>query len=203
MVSLLINGKREIFPTQKAMPLHSAFSDLPGWKYNGPIPLDSTLISWLKLDDYLNAQYSDGYTIVTLYIGYYKTIEKVGYTHSPLVCFPGQGWTLSDFGKRTLTVGNDQIHLMQIIASKQSNRVLLLYWYQAYDKTASGTFRQKINTLLSKVFAKREDNAFVRLIIPLDHIPLYQAIHAGERFISDMYPQWLKFLKADDHKAQF
>ena len=62
-------------------------------------PLGPKIVKALELDDYANQSYSDGKDTISLYIGYYFTAKKVGAAHDPLVCFPGQGWVVSDTQK--------------------------------------------------------------------------------------------------------
>ena len=129
-----------------------------------------------------------------LYIGYYLTSKNVGAAHSPLVCFPGQGWLLTDFEEKSLdtTIGN--INLMTIVASTPQNKQLLIYWFQAFEQTSPGTFMQKINLIRSRLINGREDNAFVRVTVPLDKKSVDQAYAIGADFIRAFYPDFHKHL---------
>jgi EpsI family protein len=182
---------------KKERSLVQNLADIEGWKNSGLIQIDTRIVNVLNLDDYVNNYFTNGDAIVSLYIGYYLTSKKVAAAHSPLVCFPGQGWDLSDFEKKSVKVGNHTINLMRIIASTPQRKELLIYWFQAYEKTSSGTFFQKINTLLSKFIDGREDNAFVRVTVPMKNMDVDQAYKMGVDFIKAFYPRFLEHVKDD------
>jgi len=156
--------------------------------------LDPAIAQVLNLDDYINSIYSNGEETVFLYVGYYYTARKVGDVHSPLVCYPGQGWQLSNREVRTLTVNKQEIHLTQMTASHNQGKYMVLYWYQSYDRTSSGTFAQKVKTLLAKIHRSKQDNAFVRISIPLQERSSEEAFKTGVKFIDSFYPAFLEFI---------
>lgn len=182
---------------KKERSLVQNLADIEGWKNSGLIQIDTRIVNVLNLDDYVNNYFTNGDAIVSLYIGYYLTSKKVAAAHSPLVCFPGQGWDLSDFEKKSVKVGNHTINLMRIIATTPQRKELLIYWFQAYEKTSSGTFFQKINTLISKFIDGREDNAFVRVTVPMKNMDVDQAYKMGVDFIKAFYPRFLEHVKED------
>jgi EpsI family protein len=182
---------------KKERSLVQNLADIEGWKNSGLIQIDNRIVNVLNLDDYVNNYFTNGDAIVSLYIGYYLTSKKVAAAHSPLVCFPGQGWDLSDFEKKSVKVGSHTINLMRIIASTPQRKELLIYWFQAHEKTSSGTFFQKINTLLSKFIDGREDNAFVRVTVPMKNMDADQTYKIGVDFIKAFYPRFLEHVKED------
>ena len=151
----------------------------------------------LLLDDYLYRNYVNGDRVVSLYIGYYLTTQKVGAAHSPLVCFPGQGWMLSKAQSLTVATSRGDIQLEKMIAAKGGHRELLLYWFQSYDRSSSGTLMQKVNNFLSRFQDNREDNAFVRVTVPLSGAPENDALKDGIDFIKAFYPTFLSYVKSD------
>ncbi len=159
------------------------------WKNQGTIPLSENIVTALELDDYLNNSFVNGKENVFLYVGYYLSQKKVGAAHSPLVCFTGQGWELSGLNNLSLQIGNDNIKLASMIIAKGEEKQLVLYWFQAFDKTSSGTLMQKVNLLKSKLLHSREDNAFVRVVIPFgQEKSLQEAKEIGIQFIEYFYP---------------
>ena len=147
IAAVFVYWEPEVRISKKEKTLAEALANIDGWKNSGLIQIDQKIIDALDLDDYVNNYFSNGEAVVSLYVGYYLTSQKVGAAHSPLVCFPGQGWTLSDFKEKSAKVGRNEVNLMQIIASAPERKELLIYWFQAYDKTSPGTFLQKIYTL--------------------------------------------------------
>ena len=185
--------------SKKKIPLYRALAKIESWQVE-QIPLEKKIVDALELDDYVNQKYKKGQDSVSLYIGYYLTSKKVGSAHSPLVCFPGQGWHLSNFEKKVAILGDETINLQQLIASYKGRKELLIYWFQSYDKTSQGTFVQKLNTLYSKLINRREDNAFVRVMVPMDGISDSEAYQIGVKFIKSFYPIFLKYVREDSDK---
>jgi EpsI family protein len=181
----------------KAVTLHEALGTIDGWSYSGSNLLDSATLASLKLDDYVYNYYSRGAQGVSLYIGYYRTAEKVGAVHDPLVCFPGQGWVLSDGSKGTLDLNSPSlVRYSTVIAQRGLDRYLVVYWFQSYDDTSSDTFWQKIRSLREKVFRGKQDNAFVRIMARVDGNSLRETNEAVVEFIRAFYPVFLRYVKA-------
>ena len=180
---------------KKQIPLSEAFTDIHEWHQSSSSPLSPQIVASLELDDYVNQSYSNGQDTVSLYIGYYITSNKVGAAHSPLVCFPGQGWILSDAKEKSIKVGKDSVHFLNMLVTKSQRKELILYWFQAYDRTSPGTFLQKLNILWAKFIHSREDNAFVRVSIPINKQSENEAYITGVKFIKDFYPAFLEYIK--------
>jgi EpsI family protein len=195
VTSVLIYRQTEPVVVVKPLTLSQAFANIDGWHNDGLFDLETRIIESLDIDDYINTRFSKDDVTVSLYIGYYLTLKKVGASHSPLVCYPGQGWYLSDGEKESLIIGEEKINLVRMIASIGSRKELLVYWFQAYDKNSTGTFLQKLNTLWSKFQNGREDNAFVRITIPISDSNADVAYKEVKEFIKLFYPRFLKYVK--------
>ena len=182
----------------KQIPLSEALSDIKGWRNGQFIALDQEIARALELDDYANQSYSNGDATVFLYIGYYLTANKIGAPHSPLVCFPGQGWVISDAEEISLKIGENNIQIIRMIVTKGQKRQLVMYWFQGYDKAFSGSFIQKIYALWAKMLYHREDNAFVRISIPMGSQSIEEVFDTGTEFIEAFYRRFLKYVKEND-----
>lgn len=195
LASTFVYQQPESKAAKKQMTLAQTLAEIKGWNSKGLIELDQEIVESLELDDYVNHNFSNGSETVFLYIGYYLTSKKVGAADSPLVCFPGQGWQLSDPENDILKIGEEKINLTKMIASIGTRKELLIYWFQAYDRTSPGTFLQKLNTLWSKFKNRREDNAFVRITVPMDGKTIEQAYSTGKDFIELFYPRFLEYIQ--------
>ena len=81
-----------------------------------------------------------------------------------------------------------------MIVSIGQRKELILYWFQAFNKTTPGTFLQKIYVLWAKYRYHREDNAFVRISIPMTGQTKKEAFNTGVRFIESFYPAFLRYV---------
>ena len=197
LTSLFIYWQPSSRAGKKDKPLSQALLDIEGWKSNGVIPLEWEIVKALELDEYANQSYSNGRETVFLYIGYYLSKKKLGAAHDPLVCFPGQGWVASEIKKGGLTVSpeaNGSISYSTMIVERGLKKEFILYWYQSYDRTSANTFYQKIIALRQKIFRQPEDNAFVRISIPVGDKSLDECREIITQFIQSFYPVFLLYV---------
>lgn len=195
--AILVYLKPESKASIKSSQLIDTLSGIKGWQNRGFIPFDNKIIETLKLDDYVNLRYSDSKDIVSLYVGYYLSTKKVGAAHDPTVCFPGQGWILSEKSTGTLELATDPgtaIAYSMMIAELEQQKELLVYWFQSYDQTMPGTFGQKLSLFWKKLLGQGEDNAFVRITVPIGDQPIEEYRDTAFRFIQAFYPVFLEFV---------
>ncbi|WP_052263376.1 exosortase C-terminal domain/associated protein EpsI [Geobacter pickeringii] len=172
-------------------PLQVAFERLDGWSSAGSQFLGDTVTDALKLDDHIFQSYRNESGQVTLYVGYYRTAGKVGAAHDPLVCFTGQGWRIGERIRGEYSLGgkaSSTISYSSMIAERQGERELIVYWFQTNGVTSSSTLGQKVAMVRDRFVGAGEDNAFVRISTSLgDESP-----EAGRKrifaFIDSFYP---------------
>ena len=198
LTGILLHWKPASKVAKKEKSLSQALINIPGWENKGFTELDPKIVEALKLDDYVNHNFTDGEENISLYIGYYFTSKKVGAAHDPLVCFPGQGWKVSGLrtGDYTLdSLNSGTLSYSTMTAQLGMQKELILYWYQSFDRTNSGTFSQKITLLWKKILGQGEDNAFVRITIPLRDRAVRENQEAIFKFVRAFYPVFLDFVK--------
>jgi EpsI family protein len=176
-------------------PLRLTFLNVDEWKPFNVIGMQDDIIESLSLDDYLFRSYKKDKQAVTLYVGYYRTPEKIGAAHSPLVCFPGQGWAITAPKRIQIKSSVGIVNSEKIIATKDGQQELIVYWFQAYDVTSSGTFMQKINSLWSRLKGNPADNAFVRVSVQVENDNTDKAERNAIDFIKVYYPLFLEYIK--------
>lgn len=159
--------------------------------------LSPRVIEELKLDDYIFQTYTRNGGAVTLYVGYYFSGKKVGAAHDPQVCYPGQGWKLSNKEKGTYELKNgEKVDYSSIIAAQGGSKDLIFYWFQVNDKTADNTLFQKMILLQNKILQQGENNAFVRVSTSLNE----ESIHLAQKrildFMEDFYPIFLEYIES-------
>jgi EpsI family protein len=183
---------------KKDVPLSRALSNIKGWTQGEAVPLSPQIVEALELDDYVNQSYFNGQERVFLYIGYYFTTKKVGAAHDPLVCFPGQGWVVSDRQKGELSLNRNptaSISYTTMIVQRGEERQLILYWFQSYDQASADTFSQKVASLWKKLRHQGQDNAFVRISTPVADRLLSESRQTALSFVRTFYPGFLDYVK--------
>ena len=136
---------------------------------------DSTLISYRS---------SEGKS-VNLYVGYYQSQREGDLIHSPKHCLPGAGWLITRTSIETLTVPGSpsrDIDVIKLLMEKDTAKQVVLYWFHARGRFIASEYMQKIYMVWDSMTKNRTDEAFVRLIAPVNI--------GGETFTTDYLKQF-------------
>ena len=143
---VVVYGMKQPEINRKKPPLKGFLQQVPGYTVLLDIDLEENAFKMLNLDDYIFTDYMGQNGKVNLYIGYYYTADKAYASHSPLVCYPSQGWKIdSQPTANTLQVGPQTINYEWIITSLGERKELVLYWYQAMLQTNTQVYKNKIS----------------------------------------------------------
>ena len=179
----------------KKQRLTEALANIDGYRVVRNSPMEENITKFLDLDDYIFTTYEKDGVQITLYIGFYYTADKVSAAHSPLVCFPGQGWTITEPEYGHLKVGDHQINYAQIDATLGNQKELIVYWYQSHDDTATQVYRNKLTTLYNKIVKNDQQHAFVRISVPLNSPRSEQVKQVVANFMTGFYPELIQFIE--------
>jgi len=198
IVSLFVYGGKSPEAVQRKPALRDYFQDVAGHTATRQIPLNDEAVAMLKLDDYAFIDYQgEAPQKVTLYIGYYYTANKAYASHSPLICYPSQGWLIDNKpARRTLAVGEHAINYETIITSNGDHKELVFYWYQAHARTSNEIYRNKIDMAYNRLMGKNDQYAFVRVSVPISGSDPAGAEQAGLAFMRAFLPQFIEYFAA-------
>lgn len=186
----------EASSTAVVKPAMSTFlENIDGYQTVNKSLLPENAEEMLNLDDYVFVDFKgpDNHR-VDLYVGYYYTADKAYASHSPLVCYPSQGWKIDKKARqRHLEVGKNRINYEEIITSLGNKQELVLYWYQADRLTTTNAYVNKFNAGLNRVTRNTQQHAFIRVATPIDS-SYENANKSAVEFISAFYPKLLKFM---------
>ena len=107
-------------------PLQAFLNNIDGYQTVGILNVEQDIYDFLELDDYAYTAYRKNGVFINLYIGYYFSGDKISSAHSPLVCFPGQGWEIDEPKIKQLAVGEYNITFAETIATLGTNRQLII-----------------------------------------------------------------------------
>lgn len=176
-------------------PLLASFTRLEGYQLTQQIDLAPEAYAMLRLDDYLFADYSGNNQVINLYVGLYYSAAQAYAAHSPLVCYPSQGWEIENRpAKRSLEVGPYVVNYEEIVTSYNDQRELVTYWYQAHDRSSTQVYRNKIDMAYNKIRNKDESHAFIRVSVPFAASTRGQAQEATRHFIQAFLPRFIDYL---------
>lgn len=191
---VLVYTQRRVPQVVTDTSLNQFFSQIEGFETPIMIDMSSDAVKMLSLDDYYFADYKSPYGNANLYVGYYYSANKAYAAHSPLVCYPSQGWKIDSKPKKgTLQIGSQTIEFEEITTSFGEAKELVLYWYQAGHFTNTQIYKNKIDMGYNKLMNNNEQHGFVRVAIPItsDYEGAYQV---ATRFIEAFYPQFMKYI---------
>jgi EpsI family protein len=131
-------------------------------------------------------------TPITLFVALYEGLEKTDFSHSPIVCFSGQGWSIDRQTKEELLLNEANrrtIRVNQLIQSKMGIRMITLFWYQCRRGVIDNRGFLKLALFYDGLFGRSGRNAFVRVtaVVPEEKSAEETAASLGD-FVREVYP---------------
>jgi EpsI family protein len=156
--------------------------------------------SILQLDQYVRRVYANSKgQRVFVYIGYWKKQngEHQAAKHSPLMCLPANGWTISSPKPRTvaITTGPEgSAHTSrELVGQIKDDTVLFYYWFFSGERTYLDETEALFYIMKETLFHARSDGGIVELSAELN--PALSPAEADteahatmDAFIRDFYP---------------
>jgi EpsI family protein len=173
-------------------------SDISGW-IGTQVVHDEEVLKVLEADKIVYKSYHNGKgPSVILFIAYYDDLEKVDFSHSPVVCFTGQGWDIKSSNEKEIAINLPEralIKVNQIIQQKSDNTMIALFWYHSGNGAFSKRGVQKLSLFFNRLFGKKDNNAFIRLDVT---VPSGGSIEEANAhllsFVQAVYPELRRFL---------
>jgi exosortase D (VPLPA-CTERM-specific) len=193
LTASLISGRAEIVPER------SQFVSFPATvgEWNGHASLlEPQVENDLAMQDYLFSDYSksDG-KVVNLYVAYYASQRTGESPHSPLVCIPGNGWSITQLGRTSFDAGRP---MNRAIIERNGSRQLVYYWYEERGRWIASEYWSKWYLLSDVLTKNRSDGALVRLITAILPNELERDADARlELFMRDLLPSLSGYLPSD------
>lgn len=130
---------------------------------------------------------------ITLFMAYYNTLEKAELSHSPVVCFTGQGWDIKWTRAKEIQVHDKEknsVRVNEMVQTKLGSTLVTLYWYQSANRAFANRGKQKIALFFERLLGRPDRNAFIRLTAP---VPPGGSIEATSAllysFLTSSYPE--------------
>ena len=160
---------------------------------------DKQVLSSLSPDKLIYKSFNNGDfgPPITLFVAYYNTLEKTDLSHSPIVCFTGQGWHIEKATKTVIPIDlphTPEIRVNQMIQNKLDTTMITLFWHQTASRTFANRGVQKLFLFFEKLLGKQDANAFVRLTLI---VPPKKSVEDTRAylfsFVRVLYPELKKF----------
>ena len=156
---------------------------LGGWQATS-IEMDQSVADMLNADHNVQRAYQHrlGYTTF-VYIGYYGTGRGGTPEHTPDVCYPSQGWAITEDTKHRVG-GQNGLELSEYVVEKEGERRLVHFWYRTGRASGMTSIWQlRLSHFWGRLGNSGGDGALIRLSTPLD-VSDYDAVQ-GRLFAMD------------------
>jgi len=131
--------------------------------------IEDNYLEFLKLDDYLLADFTNGKDVVNLYSAYYASQRQGESVHSPRSCIPAGGWRITTLEQVTIPgeAGSRGLRVNRAVIELGEQRQLVYYWFKQRDRVLTNEYVVKWYIFVDALTRQRTDGALVRLITPL------------------------------------
>ncbi len=190
-----VNNREEVIPERKqfvTFPL-----EIDEWKGEQE-NLAQIVTDKLALTDYVLNNYSKAATPkVNFYVAYYRSQRKGVSPHSPRVCVPGGGWSITDIERLQIKLDNVEsgIKVNRAIIQNGFNRQLVYYWFKQRGRDIANEYWMKWYLLSDSLTMNRTDGSLVRLTTPI--LPNEKEADADARlqeFMSTVNPKLNEYI---------
>ena len=113
---------------------------------------------------------SNGAPEVDLFVAYFASQTAGDTLHSPKNCLPGDGWFPIRSGQQEINApGVAPFRANEYLVAKNSERRLVLYWYQAHNRAVANEYWAKFYQVADAIRYNRSDGSLIRITTPLAH----------------------------------
>ena len=156
---------------------------------------DPAVIQNLGADEILNRAYvRSKEEVIWLYVGYYRSQKTGTQIHSPLHCYPGNGWNPVLHQVVPVHLQNRIVRINKLIIQHGAEKRIVAYWYQSQEKVIADEFIKRLNLILTAFRKNRTDGSLVRIsTIVHDNMP-DEDWKRIVSFMQAMYPQFIAFI---------
>jgi EpsI family protein len=160
---LTANRKSQVL----AQPLDTIGTMIAGFSGNAEnLPLGPGVREALRCDAYLSRVYRKSNIDADLFIAYYSQQRSGESMHSPKHCLPGAGWEIWDYASTDIPVGGRSFKVNKYSISHDSDRMLVLYWYQSKSRIIASEYLGKILLARDALLQRSTAGSIVRIIVP-------------------------------------
>jgi len=149
-----------------AQPLAAISRSLAGFSGADNPELDEPTLRALNPTSYLSRTYSKGGLQAELFIAYYAQQRAGESMHSPKHCLPGAGWEIWNYDTMEVPAAGQRFTVNKYSISRESDRRLVLYWYQSRDRIIASEYLGKLLLARDTLLQNATAASIVRVILP-------------------------------------
>jgi EpsI family protein len=172
-------------PERLAHPLETIARNIAGFSGGDNPALDEPTMHALNPTSYLSRTYSNGKLNADLFIAFYAQQRAGESMHSPKHCLPGSGWEIWNYDTVEVPAAGKVYTVNKYSISRESERRLVLYWYQSRDRIIASEYVGKLLLARDTLLQNATAASIVRLILP----DQTGASEIARTFASELIPQ--------------
>jgi len=182
-----VSGWYQVTPYERAVAGPVDFSDWeelaqklphkigPWYAPGEDTPPDREMIKWFKNPDIAIMRLftdGEGNWIYFSILGNRGSKSFSLFEHTPLTCYPANGWRIIDQGLEPIEIGDSEVHVQRFMGQKGERRRLILYWYLWTNPgrdPRDGVLSVRIHADVEGSVAEtlEREKAFFRLLFPV------------------------------------
>lgn len=187
MAILVLGAVAHTRPIMARQPLKTFPQALQTWQGQTEYLLPGILAN-LKVDDYLLRLYSDRSTSpVWFYVGFWGSQGLGTRVHSPAVCLPGAGWSITSLGLTSVGLPDRTLWVNRAVVEKADSKEMVLYWYQIHGRVVAKDLEAMGFLAWTALTNRQSDEALVRINTPVVGAP-QQALEREVAFVRAAFP---------------
>jgi EpsI family protein len=183
-------------------PLPSFPAQFGEWKLQTEQALEPAVVAYLKPDSYVLRDYGSktATNSINLFVAYFKSLQNSYGPHSPRVCLPGSGWLVRSSRIRPLMVPGraEGIPVNEYVLEKNTDRIVVLYWYQNDRNIWAEEFRAKLTLLPDLIRYRRSDVSLVRLVAAVKADDVSSELAHCQEFARLIFPSLVESFRKTD-----
>jgi EpsI family protein len=124
--------------------------------------LDNVIKDALNADSILSRTYtnSNGESVGLLIV--YRKYGRRDFAHRPEACYPASGFDIVASSYKNIDYGNTSVRACEVIAQKEDQRDIILYFFASGDRTEANFIKQQFIMSADRLKTQKYGWAFIR-----------------------------------------
>jgi len=152
-------------PVEQDGVVYTLPSDFGTWRgvdvsYNRDL-----LTSWVGTEHMAFKEYHNTGTghRVTMYIAYYPDMGASDMTHAPEVCYPGQGWSITDNNTINHVLSGKTVRVKRMAVEKGDRWEVVYSWWQTRDRVIAENWQYRLFQVWNRLLKRDTASLWVRI----------------------------------------
>jgi EpsI family protein len=162
--AIMWSGQRS--PEELYQSLDTIPMEIDDWQGSSAEKLSQAEEDVLRASSYIKRNYDrEDASNAGLFVAFYAMQRAGEAMHSPKHCLPGSGWEIWNYSETEVPFEDGVAVINKYYIQRGQDRLLVLYWYQSYDRIVASEYYAKICLVWDSVVAQRTSGSIVRITV--------------------------------------